>query len=469
LNDKEFDQYIKARIQEEERQDTKPVPDEVLEMAIRKAISDAPRKRRPSGLLLSAAILVLSLTAGSYVLFQKEEAPLVADESAVMKQPVPKVDVAKTKAKLAAEGFAIKKDGIPADQSTGGALMDIAFNFSLKDYVFNSETIVKGKVLGTRSFIEDRMAYSEVKLLVEEVISGPASKGDILTYVSAGGVISRYDFLKMEGMDEKFNMKESELESSKREMVAASFMDKVIYPDDELYVFAGKDTRTVPFTGKQAISMGFRINITGGEISNLDDIHFELADTTAYKELEEIGSLTELANTLEKLAEEKSGNSKEKALEAAYDVLSSEEQREVGNMKSAIVLYHSESLPIKDGKSDPNMIEVSFSAAKPISVYLKASDLSLYVKKKTVHAVGYTYTTLKSELKNGGEFEFAYGDWIWGVYQRKEGWVLLKGIQQYSGYFPDLPTLLEKVRIDGETMESVLNSANAEILTIYEN
>ncbi|ALC88979.1 hypothetical protein AM500_03575 [Bacillus sp. FJAT-18017] len=99
MNDSEFDQYIKTRIQAEERKATQPVPDEVFETAIRKANSVTKRKRRPSGLLLSAAILALSLTAGSYLLFQKEEAPLAADESAVMKQAVTKVDVAQTKAK----------------------------------------------------------------------------------------------------------------------------------------------------------------------------------------------------------------------------------------------------------------------------------------------------------------------------------------------------------------------------------
>ncbi|OCA88103.1 hypothetical protein A8F94_09800 [Bacillus sp. FJAT-27225] len=464
VNEKEFDEYIKTRIKEEECYDTKPIPDGVVETAIRKAKSDARGKRRLPGLLLSAVILVLSVTASLYSLFQKEEMSLVADESAVVKQPGPKVDVAKTKAELAAQGFAVIREGLPASEDTKSMKMsDIAINSGLKDYMFNSDTVVKGRVLGTRSYIDEDMAFTEVKLLVEYSLAGEAEKGDILTYVSSGGVISRYDFNKIHGIDEKFNITEEEMEAAKKELVAATFMQELVYPDDELYVFSS-GSRKLPATGEVVPWMGFRINVTGGNIHEAE-VHFELAETAAYKELALMESLTELSNTLERLAMEKAGYSTEAAREAAYESLTDIEEAGVKDWKSAQVLYRSKGAYMKHSRPEQEVIQVQFEGTMPITVYLRGEDLKIYEKMTIVHMV--EYSMLKDDLRSGREFEFAYGDSMWGVYHEPEGWVIVRGLDRYSEYYADIEAMFANARIDGKRLEEILGAEETEITVMY--
>jgi hypothetical protein len=483
MNDREFDEYIKSRIRKEEAEKSVPLLDHVFEAAIHRAGSDqvvlvakqgvsatncSPRKRFYQ-FLLSAAILVFTLAVGLTFLLQKEEAGNKAIQQKQEESPkngtAMKVDIEKEKQTLAAAGFETSRSGMPTEESAGSSEKDIAYNFTLKDYVYQSSQIVKGKVVGTKTYISgDGIVLTEVKMLVKDSLMGPAKPGQMFTFVSSGGIITRYDFTKLHGIDTKFNMSESELEPLKKEWVAEDYGMGIIYPDDDMYVFVGEDTRVTP-NGRKVPWIGFRIKFTGGKIG-AGAPHFELEHTFAYEELRAMKSIEELEVELRNNVLDKKGYSPYKAREAAFNALPEETRRMITNRDSASVVFLSKAM-VEGESATSELIEVIFQGREHLKVYLDAKTLKVYKLIKSMEGKQYNFKNLKADLEAGKKIEFNYIGSYWMLEAKQGGWTLKKNGESPGEFFESTEDLLVRGALDNETFETVFSSSKAEyVITI---
>lgn len=484
MNDREFDEYMKSRIRQEEAAKSMPLLDHVFEAAIHRAGSDQAVLAAKQGVsatksrsrkkfyrfLLSTAILVLTLAVGLNFLLQKDEAGNKASqpkqEESPKKGPAKKVDIEKEKQTLVAAGFETSRSGMPAEESAGSAEKDMAYNFALKDYVFQSSQIVKGKVLGTKTYIsDDKVVLTEAKMLVEEGFMGPVKPGQIFTFVSSGGIITKYDSTKLNGIDKKFNMSEKELEPLKKEWVAESYMMGIIYPDDEVYVFAGDDTKATR-DGRKVPLIGFRIKCTGGKIG-AGAPNFELEESFAYEELRAMKSIEELDVELRKNVLDKKGYSPYKAREAAFNALPEETRRMITNRDSARVVFLSKAM-VEGESAASELIEVNFQGREYLKVYLNEKTLKVYKLIKSMEGKQYNFKNLKADLEAGKKIEFNYIGCYWMLEAKQGGWMLKKNGESPGEFFKSTEDLLARGALGKETFETVFSSSKAEYVTTIE-
>jgi hypothetical protein len=300
---------------------------ETIDKAIERGRKSKTQKKR-SKLKTYGAITSMAATAvlasGLFFFLQKEEVNTgiesMKQNNIEAKADVPqnpsktsdvKIDLEKERQALKKDGFFVSRSDLPAEtneEPEGLRILDISHNLTLKDYVSKTDTILKGKVLGTRSYIDDTIVRTEVKLLVDESLSGNTQPGQVYTFVITGGIITEYDFWKLNG--NKNNLNANELEAAKNKLVVDDAMGTLVYPEDEMYVFVGKDTLTNPSSKEEMPMASLQIKYTGGKIDMTT--HFELAESYFSQELQAMKSVSELHNKLEKLIAEKKGYSKER-------------------------------------------------------------------------------------------------------------------------------------------------------------
>lgn len=393
MDSKEFDELIKNKIK-----DDVLTPEENIDNILKKSIDIAQKEKKSKwfhskALVASLAIIIISggilgITKGftsDKAVPQKLDVGKVSDSSKdigstkeeAIKKPVATVDVVKEKEKLAEEGYIVKRENIPTQDSDGAGIMaSKAYSVTLKDRVFESEDTLKGEILGVNYFVSDKTTLTKAKFLIKESYDNKFKPGDIITVYSHGGVITHYQFIINHGIDEKFNMSKEELEEAKKKMVVdGDYGSGLLYPEDNVIVFVDK----VPSFYKvdeEGYYVGGKILKYKGENIIINNQKYICEDEEEFKEFYSSDKLVDLESKIKKAVEEKVGFSKEKAKEAAYSALTEEEKKAVVNLEESYVTYHSKGRYLNQEKSPEEIIMVTFktSSEYPIMVVLKSGS-----------------------------------------------------------------------------------------------
>lgn len=393
MDSKEFDELIKSKIK-----DDVLTPEENIDSIIKKSIDIAQNKKKPKwfhskALVASLAVIIvfggiLGITKGFILdkaIPKKLDVGKVEDSSKdigsakeeAIKKPIITVDIMKEKEKLAEEGYIVKRENIPTEDS-GERVADTskAYPSTLKDRVFGAIDTLKGEILGVNYFVSDKTTLTKAKFLVKESYDNKFKPGDIITVYSHGGVITHYQFIINHGIDEKFNMSKEELEEAKKKMVVdGDYGSGLLYPEDNVVVFVDK----VPSFYKvdeEGYYVGGKILKYKGENIIINNQKSICEDEEEFKELYSSDKLVDLESKIKKAVEEKVGFSKEKAKEAAYSALTEEEKKAVVNLEDSYVTYHSKGRYLNQEKSPEEIIMVTFktSSEYPIMVVLKSGS-----------------------------------------------------------------------------------------------
>lgn len=393
MDNKEFDELIKSKIK-----DDVLTPEASIDDVLKKSIDIAQNQNRPKwfhskALVASLAVIIVSggilgITKGfisDKAIPKKLDVGKVEDSSKdigstkeeAIKKPIITVDIMKEKEKLAEEGYIVKRENIPTEDSDGAGIMaDKAYSITLKDRVFGAVDTLKGEVLGVNYFVSDKTTLTKAKFLVKESYDNKFKPGDIITVYSHGGVITHYQFIINHGIDEKFNMSKEELEEAKKKMVVdGDYGSGLLYPEDNVVVFVDK----VPSFYKvdeDGYYVGGKILKYKGENIIINNQKSICEDEEEFKELYSSDKLVDLESKIKKAVEEKVGFSKEKAKEAAYSALTEEEKKAVVNLEDSYVTYHSKGRYLNQEKSPEEIIMVTFrtSSEYPIMVVLKSGS-----------------------------------------------------------------------------------------------
>lgn len=393
MDNKEFDELIKSKIK-----DHVLTPEASIDSIIKKSIDIAQNKKRPKwfhskALVASLAVIIVSggilgITKGfisDKAIPKNLDVGKVADSSKdigstkeeAIKKPIITVDITKEKEKLAEEGYIVKRESIPV-QDSGERVADTskAYPSTLKDRVFGAVDTLKGEILGVNYFVSDKTTLTKAKFLIKESYDNKFKPGDIITVYSHGGVITHYQFIINHGIDEKFNMSKEELEEAKKKMVVdGDYGSGLLYPEDNVVVFVDK----VPSFYKvdeDGYYVGGKILKYKGENIIINNQKSICEDEEEFKELYSSDKLVDLESKIKKAVEEKVGFSKEKAKEAAYSALTEEEKKAVVNLEESYVTYHSKGRYLNQEKSPEEIIMVTFktSSEYPIMVVLKSGS-----------------------------------------------------------------------------------------------
>jgi hypothetical protein len=386
LDNQKFDTFLKEKIKQEE-----PIKiGENMERILEKSIHKASENNKFSWLytkLLTATIIFILIGSTSFLFTEKANVNKNNDVNTTKSNtPIPSkkmaIDINKEKEKLEKEGYLIRSDGINLEGGTSmGGMADLAFVSTLKDHVFISDNVVNGKIRGVKYYIKDNFAYSEAKLLVVKSYDGKIRPGEIVTVVSFGGIVSQYDSIIMNGIDKKFTMSQKELEAAKSKMVVANtFIDEIIYPDDQMVVFFTNES----MEPNGEVEKGYKVsgplikydnekNIikkTEQGLEGLDDL---------YSEFRHFDNLKSVEDTISAAIKEKQDYAPTKAREIAYNALTTEDQKKIVNWVTANVNYHSEGRFIQGKKTKPNVIVVEFRTNEelPIIVVVSGKDYKL--------------------------------------------------------------------------------------------
>lgn len=393
MDNKKFDELIKSKIK-----DDVLTPEKNIDNILKKSIDIAQNQRKQKwfhskALVASLAVIIVSggilgITKGftsDKAIPKKIDVGKVSDSSKdigstkeeAIKKPIITVDIMKEKEKLAEEGYIVKRENIPTQDSDGAGIMaDKAYSITLKDRVFGAVDTLKGEVLGVNYFVSDKTTLTKAKFLVKESYDNKFKPGDIITVYSHGGVITHYQFIINHGIDEKFNMSKEELEEAKKKMVVdGDYGSGLLYPEDNVVVFVDK----VPSFYKvdeDGYYVGGKILKYKGENIIINNQKSICEDEEEFKEFYSSDKLVDLESKIKKAVEEKVGFSKEKAKEAAYSALTEEEKKAVVNLEESYVTYHSKGRYLNQEKSPEEIIMVTFktSSEYPIMVVLKSGS-----------------------------------------------------------------------------------------------
>lgn len=291
-------------------------------------------------------------------------------------QPI--VDTEEEKEKLAQEGYVTDPSALQLEEEMESAntskLADVAFFPTLKDFIFNSKSVIKGRVIGTKSFINEtnRMAFTKAKVQVVNSYDGQYKKGQIVTVIKPGAIITHYQQIIKNGIDEKFDITEEELEAAKTKMVVADNYGELILPDDQVIAFVNEDV-TQKQTGEGMLAIaGPIVKYKNQEIiSEAKENYIE--DPYSLKEFYSSYELSELENKIQTAMEEKKDYSKEQIRFIAYDALNEEEQKVIIDWESATVTYHSEGRYLNGKKTPDETAVVTFRTQdeNPIIIVIK--------------------------------------------------------------------------------------------------
>ncbi len=393
MDNKEFDELIKSKIR-----DDVLTPEANIDDVIKKSIDIARNQKKPKwfyskALVASLAIIIVSggilgITKGftsDEAIPKKLDVGKVSDSSKdigsireeEIKKPVATVDVVKEKEKLAEEGYIVKRENIPTQDSDGAGIMaDKAYPITLKDRVFGAMDTLKGEILGVNYFVTNKTTLTKAKFLVKDSYDNKFKSGDIITVYSHGGVITHYQFIINHSIDEKFNMSKGELEEAKKKMVVdGDYGSGLLYPEDNVIIFVDK----VPSFYKvdeEGYYVGGKILKYKGENIIINNEKSICEDEEEFKEFYSSDKLVDLESKIKKAVEEKVGFSKEKAKEAAYSALTEEERKTIVNLEESYVTYHSKGWYLNHEKSSEEIIMVTFKTSKeyPIIVLLKSGS-----------------------------------------------------------------------------------------------
>ncbi|MDC3412869.1 hypothetical protein NC797_03925 [Aquibacillus sp. 3ASR75-11] len=318
--------------------------------------------------VFTVAFLIFPTTNG---LFQGEtgDQTNLASESPP-ENPIPLVDQEKEKEKLERNGYITDPSTLELENLTDNnrsspkLTADILYFNTLKDIIFNSDSITKGKVIGIKSFInpENQMAYTKAKIRVVKSYDDKLSKGQMITVINPGAIITKYEQIKKEGIDEKFNISDAELEAAKNKLVVADNYGELMFPDDQVIVFTsarmmpGQSTQeALGISGPVIKYQDQALIMKDGKKQFIED-PFELVK-------EEIYSSEDLPQFEEKIQfylAEKNHFPKSLIREKAYRALENENQVKIENWQDALVTYYSKGRYFS-GESTPNgSITVTF-------------------------------------------------------------------------------------------------------------
>ncbi|MDF2607888.1 MAG: hypothetical protein K0S34_2084 [Bacillales bacterium] len=336
MEDKNFDKFIKNKINEEPQ----VTPQLNIENLLQESINKSKMKKSNTINQVFAYVAAIILVVSGAILvtnIDEKDVTKTPETKYVVKNNKPNIEILKKQ--FASEGYKVNSSEIkaidPGNEGDVTAQFDIAFIPTLKDYVFNSDFIVKGKVIGVNYLIKDKVAYTKAKILVEKSYLGQKKVNEIVTITQTGAIISHYDQIILHEIDKKFNMTKEELEKTKNDYVIEGAFDGVLLrPDDSVVVFAGQ-----PWIEDNVNHItGTTMKFNGQNISNTNEgAHFEyLID----KEIQDLKTEQELEEKLVKYKNEKKSYSREKAIDVALNELGKNGELSF-TKESARVYFHS--------------------------------------------------------------------------------------------------------------------------------
>lgn len=379
MKDEQFDEYIKSKLREEPVLTFGDNIDETINKAMKKAKKAKFRATR----MIAAAIVFLGLGATATVLLQgQQDQPKMSQKNENIQANKEKlsqlaaVDVEREKERLVSEGYLVEAGSDLPEVSgpSSSALKDVRYTSTLKDYIYNSRSTVKGKVLGVKYIIGEHSAYTKAKFLVEESYSGLYKLGDIVTVVRAGAIITHYEMIIKEEIDKKFNIPEAELEQAKQKMVVVdNWGGEMIFPDESMILFIGDRVETDDLNDEAYYVSGPVVKFKGKEILIPDS---RMEEGYIFEEFFFTKQLSVFVEKLASIVKEKENYSKEKAIEAAYNFLSEQDRQQITNLENSSVRFSSRGIYYKTPK---NVIVVTFMLKndQPLTVILK-EEYQLY-------------------------------------------------------------------------------------------
>jgi hypothetical protein len=387
MDDYQFDKLIKRKL----REDPLIVPEANLDHLINKALQKVNRPKWKSFRILTAAIIVFGFLTTVSILLQREpeqakksQINTINKENEIEKAvKIAVVDINKEKTKLASEGYTVEpRTGLPEGYNGSSSALinrDMAYISTLKDVIYNTNSTIKGKVLGIKYFIHRNTAFTKAKILVEESYTGSYKPGDIVTIVKTGAIITHYEMIVMEGIDQKFNIPESELEQAKQKMVVHdNFQGEMVFPDETMIVFIGKKAETNE-KNDEAYYVGEPI-IKFHEEKILPPQSTGMEESYIFDEFSFTEQLDVLEDKIHKIAIEKEGFTYEKARKAALNSLLEQDKHQIINLDEATVRYSSQGAYLNAEKTPENVIIVTFELKnnRVMRVILSEKDYQLY-------------------------------------------------------------------------------------------
>ncbi|MDF2947807.1 MAG: hypothetical protein K0S51_2486 [Bacillales bacterium] len=336
MEDKDFDEFIKSKINKELQIRPQLNIEKLLQESINKSKIKKSRIIKQVFAYVAALILIVS---GVILVTNKDEKVATKTPETINLRENKKPDIELLKKQFASEGYKVNSSEVkaidPGNEGDPTAQFDIAFIPTLKDYVFNSDFIVRGRVIGVNYLIKDKVAYTKAKILVEKSYLGQKKVNEIVTITQTGAIISHYDQIILHEIDKKFNMSKEELEKTKKDYVIEGAFDGVLLrPEDSVVIFAGQ-----PWIEDNVNHItGTTMKFNGQNIINANEgAHFEyLID----KEIQDLDTEQELEEKLIKYKYEKKNYSREKAINVALNELAKNGYSSF-TKESSRVYYHS--------------------------------------------------------------------------------------------------------------------------------
>lgn len=327
------------------------------------------RKRRgnirPVVFFTSTALTIMALLFFlNYPVQVKEELNLgdnVEDRSSPS-VTISQIDEEIMKEILAKEGYATDPDlfhieDIEYNEISG--IADIPYISTFKDFVFNSSSVIKGKVLGTKVFFDEtnQMAYTKAKVLVEKSYDNQFKEGKVLTVMKPGAIITHYQQIILKGIDKKFHISEEELEVAKNKLVVSDLpYGEPILPGDQLITFLNEGEF---HKGEKILDIsGPIIKFDNGELI-IEPMETSIESPYNTLELFEQYDLAGLESRILEVINEKKGYSKENFRNIAFNAIQGE-QLEVKNWESADVTYYEKGRYLDGEKTSNEIVVVTF-------------------------------------------------------------------------------------------------------------
>jgi hypothetical protein len=387
MDDYQLDKLIKRKL----REDPLIAPEANLDHLINNALQKANRPKWKSFRILTAAIIIFGFLTTVSILLQGEpeqvkisQLNMVNTENEIDKAvKVALVDIKTEKKKLANEGYTVEpRTGYPEGYNGSSSALinrDMAYISTLKDVIYNTNGTIKGKILGIKYFIHKNTAFTKAKILVEESYTGPYKPGDIVTIVKTGAIITHYEMIVMEGIDQKFNIPESELEQAKQKMVVHdNFQGEMIFPDETMIVFMGKKAETDEKNDEAYYVGEPLIKFHEGKILPPQSTGME--ESYIFDEFFFTEQLDVLENKIHTIVKGKDSFTYEKARKAAFNYLLEQDKHQIINMDEALVRYSTQGTYLNAEKTPGNVIIVTFELKnnRVIRVILSEKDYQLY-------------------------------------------------------------------------------------------
>ncbi|ENH98083.1 hypothetical protein J416_01924 [Gracilibacillus halophilus YIM-C55.5] len=312
--------------------------------------SHANQQKRRQHFIRLASVPAICMLVISFIIWTIQSPIYTLHDShsmdSIATKEMPTININYEKSLLEDKGYQIEASSLPnTAEQTPTSTKDILYQSTLEDFVYNADAVIKGRILGTKSFIykKNQMAYTKAKVLVTDTYNDSLQKNQIITIIKRGAIITKYEYMMTMNMNEKFNFTEKELQKAKSEKVIAYNYGELLQADDQAFFFLTRDNSIVP-------TKEYDFNTYGPVVKYKDKEIIREVQTTPIEDPFNLDTFyqkyqyQDLETQIEQYVEAKGDYSKESIRQMAFLSLNTSRQHTVQNKDNASVKYYANGL-----------------------------------------------------------------------------------------------------------------------------